>query len=349
MKRVSSPLSDMNEQKYNNQDITKYLLGSLPEIEAERFDELSFTDDDFADALKSVEKDLVDAYVQGELAGATLEKFKSHYLASPLRREKVEFAKVFQDFAKRNISKKSENSAAEESKPKRTIAGFFSSLNIFTNQNPLLQWGFAAAALAFVVLGGLWIVINRLGQENQLATQATPAQTNQELPKPIEERRSEKSIAEREVAAAVNEEPEPVQPNPEKESTKKPPIAEPKRTPKQVLPSIIASFILAPSLRGNNRIQTVSVSRETSGVVMQLQLESDDYKSYQVVLVNQSDNKNIWRSGTLKIKSKGENKLLNVPFPAKLLKSKTYSLQVSGISADGTIEIISDYPFRVVR
>ncbi|MFN2493080.1 MAG: hypothetical protein ABR501_09385, partial [Pyrinomonadaceae bacterium] len=79
----------MSKQAYDDQTVTQYLLGSLPEAEAERFDELSFTDDEFADALMAAEKDLVDAYVQGELTGAELEQFKSHYLASPLRREQV--------------------------------------------------------------------------------------------------------------------------------------------------------------------------------------------------------------------------------------------------------------------
>ena len=87
---------------YNNKDINAYLLGSLPAAEAEHFDELSFTDDDFADVLKTAEKDLVDAYVHGELTGAQLEKFQSYYLASPLRREKVYFANAFQDFAKKS-------------------------------------------------------------------------------------------------------------------------------------------------------------------------------------------------------------------------------------------------------
>jgi hypothetical protein len=39
-----------------------------------------------------VEDDLVDAYVRGHLSGDSLDRFQSHYLASPYRREKVRFA-----------------------------------------------------------------------------------------------------------------------------------------------------------------------------------------------------------------------------------------------------------------
>ena len=79
----------MSKRTYNDQTINEYLLGSLPEAESERLDELSFTDDEFAEALRAAEKDLVDAYVQGELSGAALERFKSHYLSTPRRRGNV--------------------------------------------------------------------------------------------------------------------------------------------------------------------------------------------------------------------------------------------------------------------
>lgn len=342
----------MNEQKYNHQNINAYLLGTLPEIEAERFDELSFTDENFADILKSAEKDLIDSFVQGELGGETLEKFKSHYLASPLRREKAEFAKAFQVFAGEQISKKPEESIIEESKPKRFFAGLFSSLNIFKNQNSALQFGFAAVLLC-ILLGGGWIIVNRFNEpEIETAKQDTPAPTNREVPKQIEEQPSATSNAEREIAQANTENNSSLPENGNELANTKP-IAEPRVTPKKPplkLPEIrVATFMLAPSLRSGNRIQSVSVTKEITDVVMRLQLESDDYAAYRVVLINQSNNKNLWQSDKMKAKGNTENKLLNVRFPAKLLKSQIYSLQVSGIAADGDGEIISDYVFRVVR
>lgn len=60
---------------YDNNKITAYLLGALPETEAEIFDELSFTNDDFVNELSATEKDLIDAYVRNELRGTTLEQF----------------------------------------------------------------------------------------------------------------------------------------------------------------------------------------------------------------------------------------------------------------------------------
>ena len=336
----------MNEGKYNNQALNEYLLGSLPEAETERFDELVFTDEEFAAALASAEKDLVDAYVQDELAGETLEKFKSFYLASPLRREKVEFARAFQVFAERNHTDAIENSGVRKSETKQTASGFFSRLNVFTNKNPRLGWGLAVAVLALVFLGGWAVVNNRFNrQETQIARQGAPAQVNQTLP-PLEKERLENSNAE-----ATNKENQPSQKKTGKEETNKQPVALPTPKPKQssspMLPRIsVASFILAPPVR-SSQIPSLSIPKETVDVAIQLQLESDDYASYRVALVDQAG-RNLWRSGALKTKNKGGGKTLTIRIPAKILQSQVYSLAVSGTGADGASEIISNYPFRSV-
>src|SRR5215831_6146418 len=72
--------------------LLRYLLGALSEEETERLDEQSIVDDDFANRLRLAEDDLVDAYVSGTLSADWLQRFESHYMASPRRRAKVAFA-----------------------------------------------------------------------------------------------------------------------------------------------------------------------------------------------------------------------------------------------------------------
>ena len=338
----------MKEQEYNNQEISAYLLGASAESETERFDELSFTDERFAAALKSVETDLIDAYVQNELTGDALKRFKSYYLASPLRRERVEFARAFQTFAEKNAAPETEKSFVEETKPERGFAGFFGWLNGFSQVNTVLQWGAAATVLLFVVLGGLWLIVNRSSQrENQIATREdAPAPTNRETLSAIEKKNSENSTTEREIAAA-NDESE-IAANSEKESNNRQPVPVPTKTPEQKAQRSVVALILAPSLRGGNRLANVVVSKETTDVAVQLELESDDYMSYHVVLTDEAESKNFWASGTLKTRTRGDAKILNLRFPAKLLKSRIYSLTVSGVNLGGEPEIIGSYPFRSV-
>jgi hypothetical protein len=87
-------MSSSEHQQYDEQLVIRYLLGSVPEAEAERLDELSVADEEFANRLAAVENDLVDAYVRGELAGETRDRFQSYYLCSSRRCEKVNFAEA---------------------------------------------------------------------------------------------------------------------------------------------------------------------------------------------------------------------------------------------------------------
>jgi hypothetical protein len=76
-------------------DLTRYLLGLLPEEETDRLDELSVVDDGLAGQLGVAETQLVDAYLRGALPGDLRARFESHYLLSPARRGKVAFARRF--------------------------------------------------------------------------------------------------------------------------------------------------------------------------------------------------------------------------------------------------------------
>src|SRR5215471_21164128 len=97
-------MSSSNPNHVEDQDVVQYLLGAAPEKQTELLDRLSISDDDFACRLRALEDDLVDAYVRGELSGDTLERFRSFYLSSPLRREKVRFAEALLPLADRCAS-----------------------------------------------------------------------------------------------------------------------------------------------------------------------------------------------------------------------------------------------------
>ena len=80
------------EPGYDDQQLLRYLLGLLPDEEAERLDEASITDEAVAGRLRVAENDLVDAYATGTLSGETQERFESFYLSSARRRQHARFA-----------------------------------------------------------------------------------------------------------------------------------------------------------------------------------------------------------------------------------------------------------------
>ena len=342
----------------NNQTIKQYLLGVLPSAETESFDELVFTGSKFEDALKSTENDLVDAYVSGKLSGADLENFNSYYLASPLRRQKVEFAGAFQDFAAKNLK---ETTLGEEIKTRQKSAGL---LSIFSFYRNLWQFGFAAALVLLIFgIGWLWLENNRLRENTNemqakcdelLKRESELEQRENQLQNELSNRNSTDAETEKEFAR-VREERESLQQKLKAEQMRKEPMAaaqkklpeplhDPKQPPTAISKLSIASFVLLAPLRGNNQLATVSIPPKTEYLAMQLQIESDEYPFYRVALVDQSSGQTVWQSGKLKAAKKS----LTVRLPAKLVKSQIHSLEVSGIKATGEAESFSSYLFEAV-
>ena len=114
-------LSSVREGRLDDR-LTRYLLGALPEADTEQLDELSVVDDDLADRLRVAETDLIDAYVRGTLCGERLERFESHYLASPKRRARVEFAKKFIRAVDAASGRKGPPHRADPTRGRRAIA-----------------------------------------------------------------------------------------------------------------------------------------------------------------------------------------------------------------------------------
>ena len=335
----------MSEATYNEQAMADYLLGCLPDAEAERYDELSVADDEFAAALSACEKDLVDAYVQGELAGRALEQFRLHYLASPLRRDKVTFAKALQVFAERSAADVRSKDATDGA----IRQGWFAALSTFLAPRPALQWGLAAGVLILLVAGG-WFTIDNLRLRQQMSQAQIRRdelqQREQALQQQLEAQHAANSKAEQELAQVRAErerlDQELKKQNGQERTTQPQPPSLPGQTS-------IASFILTPGLRGVGQIQTLSIPPGSRRVALQLNLEPNDYQAYRVALIDQSNHQTLWQSGRLSAHSGDSGKAVSVSFSSGLLKPQTYVMQVSGVSANGKIEVMSDYPFKVVK
>lgn len=311
----------MNTEIYDKQKLVEYLLGSLSEDETERIDEASFIDESFADAISAAENDLIDDYVRGKLNGAKLEQFETHYLASPRRREKVKFAAAFQDLAEL------------QTKPEKS-EGFFAAFVNFLNANRLTL-GFAGLIL-ILIFGGWFFSVRQSAPE--IVVKKSPE------PLPI----NSKTNTEKNIEAAVAENPnsdmpqdrEPININTNTANSnnlaRKPTI-----TPSPQTKITLASFVLAPPVRGNE-ITNLPIKKETTDIAVRLELEANDFSVYQVSLIDEAG-RNLRQFGNLR--SRGNS--LNLRFSAKTLKSGIYSFAVSSVK-DGTAEIISNYTFRVV-
>src|SRR5438309_8905837 len=120
-------------------EIRDYLLGVLPEERREAIEQRFLNDDDFHLEVEIVEEELFDGYLQNKLTEPERRLFETHFLASPLRRQRLQFARAFQD----KISSKT----AIPVTPVRVLPARF-----FTRLYP---YALAVCLLAMSVLGTL--------------------------------------------------------------------------------------------------------------------------------------------------------------------------------------------------
>lgn len=320
-------MAPSDDQAIDDGILRRYLLGALPEADAERLHELSVADDAFAGRLDAIENDLVDAYVRGELSQQNLKQFKSFYLSSPRRREKVRLAEGFLALELRvaPAPSKAKGEPADSSSQPGKVSPGRPAWHLVAFPRFAFQWGLAVASLALLVAGGYLLI-----QNVELRKQITQAQTQHsagdqragELEKQLAQERAAKEEALRELADARQW-----------------------QTHLDQLKTV--SVLLPPPMRSAGSIPTISLHRGVDLVVLVLPLEADDFPAYQAKLKDSVANQVVWSSARLTA-ALGERRTVSVSFSASLLKQQNYIVDLTGIPGHGAAEVISGYPFRVV-
>lgn len=342
--------------------LIRYLLGSLAEAETERLDELSIADDEWATRLSAVENDLVDAFVRGELSGETLEQFQSHYLSVPANQEKVRFAETLLAYQKRatglargaagvtrggaalvqRASVPAESPPASEgaaaSAKEVASAQPARRSNVLTSSRRVPLWALAAAAAALLVLAtGAYLVAQntRLRHEVSVlrAARTDLEQHEQLLENQFNQQRAATAQLEKELAGV-------------RQSLAR--LEAPASPDQRDGKALIASFLLMPALRGSSDVSMVVLPPGTTDVRLQLQLESNDYRSYRVTLKEPASARVLWRSAQLRPGIVGGNKLVSVTMPAALFKPRNYSIELAGVRTPGPDDFIASYAFKVL-
>jgi hypothetical protein len=338
------------EQIANDEQlITQYLLGTLSEEEAEWLDEMSIADDIFAARLQTVENDLVDAYVSGELSGQLLESFKSHYLASSKRREKVAIAQGLQGF----ISKTLSSSQAERQHPNISADSITDKLisrkgvlrRFFLTPGLAIRWGVAVAMLLVILVAG-WLMRENLRLQNEIHKAQVERdelhRREQELQTQLREQSSSDSQTEEELASLRQQLARLEQQLAQQQGAKsQPPVS-------ATEPDIVA-FTLAPQMRSTSQMVMISIPADADYVTLQLQLEPANFTSYRAELKAQPDGVVVWRSARLQARTTKDGRAIVVTLSPTMLKSQKYIIEVQGFSSPGTSEIIGSYAFRVVK
>jgi len=298
--------------------LVRYLLGSLDDIEAERLDELSISDDSVASRLKAVENDLVDGFVRHELSVDTMDRFRSHYLVSQARRDKVRFAETLTAYRRR-----------DEPVP-------------VSHRRRAVSWPALAAAALLVLTTSGYLLVEGLRLRSQVAAsqsaRAALEERERQLQRQVDAQRATQEETQKEIAqlrATLAQTDDRTAAN---QAGKAAPPARELR---------VAAFVLAPSTRGIAALPVITARPGTGYVVLQLPLEADESAVYRATLTD-PDRHIVWRSGPLNAHPSGGAPTISVGFPADLLKAQRYSLELTAMPAGRGGETVASYPFRVV-
>ncbi|MBI3950501.1 MAG: hypothetical protein HY314_08615 [Acidobacteria bacterium] len=311
--------------------IVRYLLGELLEAEQIRLEERFFTDEEYFERLQAVEDDLIDDYVRGELSRRERERFEIYFLASPGRRERVEFARALM----KTLSEAPVMAApASVAARPETISWWQSLLAFLRPQGPAFRFAVAAVMLV-VVVGSAWLIVETMQLRTQLARLRAERQALQRQEQELQQQVAQQRAHGEQVAEQLHREQQ------EREQLEQE-IAElqPSQPP-------IVSFELSPHLtRESGERAKLAIPRGARSVRIRLSLEEgDEYPSYRAVL-SDAEEKEIWRWDRLQPTNRGT--AVVVRLPARLLTAGDYTLTLMGVTAGGE-EIVNYYDFGVMK
>jgi hypothetical protein len=312
-----SDVSLTNGPEPDESTLIRYLVGRCSEEETEQLDERSIVDDEFAQRLRAIEHDLMDAYANGELTGDTLEGFRLQYLHSPAGLAQVEFADALRGYRR--------TAAARQASTPGALARI----------RAVPRWQLAAAALVLVASGYLLADDVRLRRRMSAVgeEQAALERRARQLQEEVNRQQSATKTAEDELAR-VREALAVIQ-----GAGKGQPVAGGQ--------SLLA-LILRPAMRDGAGIPQFPISPVADVVVLRLPLVAVDFPQYEAVLRDTAGDRIIWRSGRLDAPPAAERPMMPVTVPTNLLAPRAYALELTGIPPRGEAEPLDTYPFRVV-
>src|SRR6267142_613302 len=157
----------MEPQFQDDKLIARYLLGELSEEEQVQLEEHAFSDSDYLERVRAIEKDLIDEYARGELFGSAQQSFEQRFLASEPRRRQIEFARAFTQTIDGSPSSAASNEAARATSSRHSLVPFW--------RGQRLAFVFSLAVVALlVVIGGVWLLKQRAQSQREQAQRQSP-------------------------------------------------------------------------------------------------------------------------------------------------------------------------------
>ena len=309
--------TDRYPQDERLERLEDYLLGLLPEAEAERLDELSITDETFAWRLRAAEDDLVDAYARGDMPATTRARFEEHYLSSPRHRERVEFARSLARTTGRaadrgdHVAAVNASSTHDAHRPAARTSGAW--------------WLLAAAAAVVVAFGALLVRTGLLRSDSSV-----PPGT----------------VAGGDWARGSGGSPPTAKTPADSQSVATAPVAN--GQPPSGSAATAEPIVLSADTRAAGSITAVTIPLDADHVEFDLRLEANDFPRYQATLKDPGTDRAVWQSGWIAPVVKRESPVVPIAVPARSLRIQHYTFELIGRTDTNRTDLVASYVFEVV-
>src|SRR5215813_6470466 len=254
----------MRQTTEQNERMTRYLLGDLPENDQAAVEQEYFADPEKFEEVWAAENELVDRYARGRLSRGERELFERNYLQSPKHRERVEVARKLLEAADRQVVESGVAPQAVNPAPSLR-SRLIEALSIPRMPRFLLP------ATAFLLLFSVisWLALERARLNEEIGKTKAQLSDQQRREREI----ADQLAAEREQSGKLKSELDRLL----ETLAKKPP-----QTPMSII-----SFLLTTTLttrNGSEPPQQITIPRGTGLVRLQMKIENGDSRNFQVAV-----------------------------------------------------------------
>jgi len=324
------------------EDLRRYLLGQLPEEEADRLEQRLLLDEDFFELAEAAEAELLDECVRGELAPALCEQLTRRLAASPGGRARLARARGLAEAIAANVA---------------NVANVVNTPNVVVNTpnvvniarpapepvQPIRRPGFLARpAVRFALAAGLAGLIVTVWQVER-TPQPHPTDGIAQAKPPVVLRGASPTPAPLMAPSTPPRTEAPSVPALPPVQAEKPEKPRAKSFPPAVL--VLQVAMTRGGEEGSpNILRIVSPDQR---VELQLQLEEGEpYSSYDVSIGREEDGQGVWAKKGL---TPTPDSILKIQPPARHLADGSYLVTISGVTPGGTAEEVGYPRFQVVR
>lgn len=324
----------MSDETSGTSTIRNYLLGDLPESEAEKIERWYFADGQGADEVWAVFGAIAEEYLSGDLSESESRRFEQRLRSSPGLRGMFENEKALFDYAARIHAASSRQAETDDSIADAGWKGRMPA--VFFKPTQLM----AAGVITLIALGALitWFALRTREGANTVSREG-PQQTT------LKDQKSPESIAQ----PSVDPQRLPQSGRDANDKTAKAPPDQ-RKSAFGINPGITATFLLlAAGVREGQSDPILEIPAQAETVQLELELPNDDCDAFSAVLHAES-NETLQRWD--KLRARRDHSILRVaPLRARAdsLKNASYVIRLDCVSRHKNPVPAKEYRFKVEK